>query len=116
MREHARRYSPTGRGSVRQKVWHRGSKDGDDRWILKGIGLVVTLATLVGCATSLWFGWKIRINLDALGHDKEVRRELSAINRELLTDREKLLAKERIEKEAAVIGLFPPSAKQIRRP
>ena len=116
MSGYVRIHSELGSVSGRQKVWTRRSRSVDNWQGLKSLGLLVTVATIFGCAASLWFGWQIRIGLDALAHDKEISRELSAINGKMMDSKEKLMLKERIEAEAAAIGLFLPSAKQIRRP
>ncbi len=112
IKDYAKRLSGSSAG--RQSIGRgRGRDEGK---MLKAVGLIVVSAMLVGVAVSFWLGWKIRADLDALSRDSRIRKQLTVVNRSLIAQRDELLTKEKIEEAAAHIGLYQPSAKQIRRP
>lgn len=115
IRDYSSRYPSIVR--EKQKVLGRrpGGPKGDNR-ITKIIGVVVTIAMIVGIATSFWFGWLVRNGLDELNESQAAKQELKGLNEKLVAQRDNLLSGDKIEAAAKELGLYPPSAKQIRRP
>lgn len=112
IKDYSRRYAKG--GAIRQNLpGRRGDAEGR---MLKAIGLIVVSAMLVGVAASLWFGWKIRTDLNELARDSRIREQLTLVNRDLNSRRDELMTKENIEEAAAELGLYQPTARQIRRP
>ena len=101
----------------KQKVYGRrpAGPDGKGR-VTKIIGLIVTVAMILGIAMSFWFGWLVRNGLDELAQSQTRRHELITSNEKLVAQRDNLLSREKIGAVAKDLGLYPPSAKQIRRP
>ncbi len=114
MRDYAKKYS--GAAGNRQKV--SGRRAGGSEWDgpYKIIGAVAVGAMLLGVAGSLWFGVALRDGLGRLDKGKQEKVELAAANVALSAERDALLQQEKMEAAAGRLGLFPPSAKQMRRP
>lgn len=113
--DYSKRYPSVVKG--KQKVTGRKYASPDDSGkLLKVIGVLVTIAMLLGISASVWFGWLIRAGLDELGGSQKTRQELTALNSNLVAQRNSLLTREKVEAAAKEIGLYPPTAKQIRRP
>ena len=83
---------------------------------LAAMGLALVAVMLLSVVACLWFGWRINHNLDRLARLRQEFTKESAINQELITRRDSLLTKKTITRKAAVLGLFPPTEKQLRRP
>lgn len=114
-RDYSKRYPSVVKG--KQRVAGRKYAGPDDsNKLLKVITVVVTIAMLLGVSASIWFGWLIRAGLDELGGSQKTRQEFTALNSKLVARRNSLLTREKIEAAAEKIGLYPPTAKQIRRP
>lgn len=75
----------------------------------------VATVILVSFVASLWFAWQINKNLGEFSRQQETFAREKEINTDLIARRDKLSAKENISKKAAVLGLFPPNDKQIRK-
>lgn len=114
MRDYAKKYSGSG-GSRQQISGRRAGGSGQER-PFKIIGAVAVVALLLGVVGSLWFGVALQDSLGKLDKGKQEKNELAAANVTLSTEKEALLRQEKIEAAAGRLGLFPPSAKQIRRP
>lgn len=116
IRDYSSRYPSVVHG--KQKVSGRKSAGprGDGRRVTKIIGVIVTVAMIVGIAVSFWFGWLVRNGLDELNEALAAKQELKGLNEKLVAQRDNLLSPEKIEASAKKLGLYPPSAKQIRRP
>lgn len=80
-----------------------------------GVGVPIILVMSVSVFASIWFGWRIDKDLGELALNRQGFAVETARNRELIARRDNLLAKESVIKKAAVLGLFPPTAKQIRK-
>ncbi|MEN8135975.1 MAG: hypothetical protein ABFS18_10660 [Thermodesulfobacteriota bacterium] len=80
-----------------------------------GLGLPIILVISLSVVASLWFGWKIDKGLGELARNRHEIVSETEVNSQLITRRDGLLAKENIVKKAAVLGLFPPTDKQIRK-
>jgi hypothetical protein len=91
-----------------------GRRKADDRlpW---GLGLPIILVISLSVGASLWFGWKIDKGLGELARNRHEITSETEVNLQLISQRDGLLAKENIVKKAAVLGLFPPTDKQIRK-
>ena len=105
-------------GAVRPVVGDRRrarpTKSGDGLpW---GIGAPIIVVMSLSVVASLWFGWQIDKGLGELSRNRQEFAIETEMNRELIARRDSLLAKENITKKAAVLGLFPPNDKQIRKP
>jgi hypothetical protein len=74
--------------------------------------MVITLSV----GTTLWFGWKIDRDLGALSRTQREMARATEINRDLIAKRNQLTTQENITRKAAVLGLFPPTGAQIRKP
>jgi len=114
MRDYAKIYS----GAVvsRQKVSGKRTGGSDREQPSKIIGAVTVVAMLLGVVSSLWFGVALRDGLGRLGKGQQEKAELVAANMTLVAEKDALLQQEKIEAAAGRLGLFPPSAKQMRRP
>jgi hypothetical protein len=109
-------------------VWHNNSHSqrifaGKNRprvargpllWRTVGAAIIVVL--LVGVASTLWFGNRIRTALDEIGKAKKIQTELVSREKELLSKRGRLLDRAHIEVVAKGLGLYPPGAGQKRTP
>ena len=115
IRDYSSRYPSVVHGKQKVKGRKSGSPPGSTR-ITKIVGLVITVAMIVGIAISFWFGWVVRNGLDELAGSQARRQELKAENGNLVAQRDHLLSREKIEATAKELGLYPPSARQIRRP
>lgn len=80
------------------------------------MGLALVAVMLLSVVACLWFGWRINHNLDRLARLRQEFTKERAINQELITRRDSLLTKKTITRKAAVLGLFPPTKKQLRKP
>ncbi|MGV1098065.1 hypothetical protein ACUUL3_01455 [Thiovibrio sp. JS02] len=114
MRDYSKKYSAV--VGSRQRVSGRNPRGPEQGGILKLVGVVAVVAMLVGVASSIWFGMALQAGLGKLDKSKQERQVLLTTNRLLSDEREALLRQEKIEMAAKVIGLYPPSEKQIRRP
>jgi len=114
VRDYAKKYS--GATGSRQKVSGRRAGGSDQERPFKIIGAVTVAALLLGVAGSLWFGVALQDRLGKLDKGRQEKNELAAANVTLSAEKEALLRQEKIEAAAGRLGLFPPSAKQIRRP
>lgn len=70
----------------------------------------------MGIITIIWFGRQIKISLDDIGRNKDIRHELYARNEQLVDQRKRLMTREHIEAAAKKQGLYARSAGQIRTP
>ncbi|MDF1577879.1 MAG: hypothetical protein RQ753_05855 [Desulfurivibrionaceae bacterium] len=80
------------------------------------IGVPIIMLMVVGIVTSVWFVWRIDKDLGELARNRQEFIAETEINRELTARRDSLLAPESIVRKAAVLGLFPPTDEQIRKP
>lgn len=112
--DYSRRYATVNKGrGMSGRHYFAGQKEGR---LGKAIGTMAVSSMILGIAVSFWFGWKIRTSLDDLSYEREVRQELTSVNRALVTESDRLKSRERIEKAAAGLGLHSPTARQLRRP
>ena len=82
----------------------------------KTVGALIIVSLIVGVASTLWFGNRIRTALDDIGKGKEIHTELISRNNELQARRGQLLDRAHIEAVAKGLGLYPPAAGQKRTP
>jgi hypothetical protein len=92
-------------------VRRRRSNDG----LPWGVGAPIILVMSLSVVASLWFGWRIDKDLGELARNRQELARETDMNRELTARRDSLLVKENIVKKAAVLGLFPPTDKQLRK-
>lgn len=115
MRDYSKR--SVGVTAGRQRVASKRSRGGDGRQVaFKLIGAVALVALLLAVGSSLWFGMALRDGLASLDRGKGERLALAAANTGLAEQREALLQQEKVQLAAGVLGLYPPSDKQLRRP
>jgi len=82
----------------------------------KTVGMLIIVSLIIGVASTLWFGNRIRTALDDIGEAKEIQIQLVNRNKELQTKRSQLLDRTHIEAVAKGLGLYPPTAGQKRTP
>lgn len=100
------------RMSSRPRTRAAGSEDG----LPWRIGVPMIMVMIVSVAASIWFGWRIDRDLGELSRNRREFINETEIGRELLLKRDSLRSRESIVKKAAVLGLFPPTDEQIRKP
>jgi uncharacterized protein HemX len=83
-------------------------------WNTIGAMLLVTL--VIGISSTFWYGWQIQMAWDDIGNSKAMNLELSNLTPQFTTQRDNLLSKNHMEKTARKLGLYPPTAEQIRYP
>lgn len=79
-------------------------------------GIPIILAMVFGVCASVWLGWKIDHGLAELSLQRQKYAVETENNQILVAERDRLMAKINITRKAAVLGLFPPNANQIRKP
>ena len=78
-------------------------------------GTIITL--IIGIVLlDIWLGWAINDASRSLAIGRNEYTQGQKFNQELVVKRNELMSRESIEKKAAVLGLFRPGKKQIRRP
>ena len=75
---------------------------------------VLASLALIALVAALGVAWGVRSGGVEMERQKRNNQELVQQNRELSEQRDQLLSRERIEEEAAKLGLFPPTANQVR--
>jgi len=105
-------HNHTHRQRIFAKKNRRHSTAGLVLW--KSVGVLLVIALLAGVTSSLWFGRQIRTALDDIGRGREIHAALISQNRELLAQKNRLLARSHVETVAKGIGLYPPKASQRR--
>lgn len=80
-----------------------------------GVGVPIILVMSISVFASIWFGWRIDKDLGELALNRQGFAIETERNRELISRRDNLLAQGNVIKKAAVLGLFPPTAEQIRK-
>ena len=100
----------------RQRIFARKNRRNSSAGLMlwKSVGVLLVIALMAGVSTSLWFGSQIRTALDDIGRGRELHAELVAQNRELLAQKDRLLARSHIEAAAKGMGLHPPNNGQTR--
>lgn len=86
----------------------------ESRIIVNVIGSMVVLSLLLGVGSTFWYGLRVRIALEQIAAGETMKQEQSARNLELVNQRDWRLSSEQMEQAAARLGLFPPSAEQLR--
>ena len=114
-KDYSQRYSLASGGKQRV-AGRRSPKVRPPQWMLKFVGVVVTLAMVSGMATSLFLGWAIRNGLDELSQSKSAFQEYSRLNQNLIAQRDDLSSQERVAAVVEKMGLRSPSPDQLRRP
>lgn len=82
----------------------------------KTVGTIIIISSAVGIITTIWFGRQIKISLDDIGRNRDIRHELAARKEQLVDQRRRLMSREHIEAAAKKQGLYSRSAGQIRTP
>jgi len=82
----------------------------------KTVGALIVIVLILGVASTLWFGNRIRTALDDIGEAKEIHTELLSRNNELQDRKSQLLDRAHIEAVAKGLGLYPPAVGQTRTP
>jgi cell division protein FtsL len=95
----------------------RNSRQLPSGWLLwKSVGAALVIALAVGVTSSIWVGGKIRTALDDIAKSQTQYSALAEKNKRLLAQQDRLLSRERVEAAAKNLGLYPPTADQLRRP
>lgn len=103
-------YKPEPRGRRRPRF------AGDDAGLPWVVGVPLILLITISVGVILWLGWKIDKDLGALARNRQELARATEVNRDLTARRDHLLAPENMSRKAAVLGLFRPTAAQIRKP
>lgn len=113
IQDYSQRYSVTGQ---RQKVRRHSATVSISKDVLlwKAMVVAVTVSIIIGVISSFWFGLQVERGLAELKSAKRVLLEDRLQTRALTAARNHLRDQGKIEAEAAKLGLFPPSAQQIR--
>lgn len=82
----------------------------------KTIGAMLLLTLLLGISSTLWFGLQVRVALDEIGSYSARNRQLRNNKELLVVQRDLMLTRKHIEKEAQKLGLRPPAKNQLRYP
>lgn len=77
-----------------------------------GVGMAAL--ALVVLLAGLWVAWLVRGGTNEMDRQQGKHQELVQQNHRLSEQREQLSDRERIEEEAAKLGLFPPEPGQLR--
>ncbi|ADH86182.1 hypothetical protein [Desulfurivibrio alkaliphilus] len=93
-------------------AWTSGREAG---LFLLGKAGPVPLALLVG-VLALWLAWSVHQGERAVEVEQLRQEELLQQHQELSRQRDELRSRERIEAEAARLGLQPPKKGQVQRP
>lgn len=83
-----------------------------ENWLLKGTGVIVTVAMLLGLISSYWFDANIRRGLDELGQLQQQQQEFRLRHDQMLARRNELLSRTYLVAAAEKLELFPITAKQ----
>lgn len=95
---------------------HRGRTTGAGDGLPWRIGVPMLMVMMMGVVASIWFAWRIEQDLGELSRNRRESIAATGVNRELTARRDSLLSRDSIVKKAAVLGLFPTTDEQIRKP
>lgn len=110
--DYARRYSPVLRS--RQKIVARGGYFQAGSASLRGaLGWTVASGLVVVLSCCFMLGIHLRRNETELMLQQASQRRLELVEQELVTQRDQLLSRPRIENAVKHMGLFSPAAEQI---
>lgn len=94
----------------------RGPRGSGGSWLAGvGVGQVLPALALVGLLLTLVLGWSLRGAQQQVAQEQARQQQLLSQHRELEQRRDDLQARERIELEAARLGLHPPGPGQVQR-
>ena len=80
------------------------------------VGVTILTIIFMGVMANIWLAWAVTDDRRSLVTSQDEYQQGSLFNRELIAQRDELLSRKNIERKAAVLGLFKPGKKQIRRP
>lgn len=86
----------------------------DDKLLLKTVGGMLLVVLTLGVGTSCWYGMRVRTAIDEIGRISLSNQELVQRQHELTNRKNILLQRDNLEKAAMQIGLFAPTARQLR--
>lgn len=116
MKDYGPPYQTAGK---RQKVAKRSSGRGrhpaEHRWLWRATGVLAMVILTIGLGVSLWFGYQINSGLDQLTVRQDRLQRLQERHDHLGRQRAGLLTQERIQAAARKMGLYPPTAEQVKR-
>lgn len=108
---------PVMRKQILQPKVYRKSQAAPGAWVMmKAVGLMVIVTLVLGVSSTFWYGWQIRSALNEIGDHQAVQKKLSAENKLLMAQRDRLMTRESIEAAAKKLGFYPPAPEQIRKP
>jgi len=79
-------------------------------------GTTILVLIVIGILANIWLGWAVSKDLGSLAVSRDEYRQGKLFNQELVARRDELLSSKIIERKAAVLGLFKPDKRKIRRP
>lgn len=112
---HPRRYV-SGLGGLQNVAVRREVREQRTERVFRMSGVVIVTVMILSVMASIWYGWRIGKGLGDLAWQRQEFTRNTGLNRELAGRRDDLLAPKMIVRKAAVLGLFPPSPKQVRTP
>jgi hypothetical protein len=80
------------------------------------VGVIILTLIAMGILVNVWLAWAVTKDSRSLAVSRNEHRQGKEFNRELVGQRDGLLSSKSIEKKAAVLGLFKPGKRQIRKP
>lgn len=83
-------------------------------FLFRAVGAMVVLTMLLGVGSTFWYGHQINLALGDIGRNELSRQELTSMNQQLISERNRLLARENMLVAASRVNLFPPSPGQLR--
>ena len=102
---------------VRRNASYRKLLGFNGTWMMwKSIGVMLVITMTIGVTSTVWFGWQIKTSLSNIGIERTIQHKITTENKQLAATRDRLLVREQIEAAAKKLGLFSPTARQLRRP
>lgn len=86
----------------------------DNLFIFKAVGIMVMLTMMIGVGSTFWYGRQMKLALADIGRNEVTQQELTNLNRQLTSKRNLLLDRGNLIAAASKVGVFPPSANQLR--
>ena len=101
----------------RQKVSRKSYQERNTiGWLSRATGILFSITLVVAVGMSFWLNWRIESGLEEMSRNSGTQKELHDSNNKLVAQRDLLSAEDSIAVAVRRMGLFSPSAGQIRRP
>lgn len=101
----------------RQKVSRKSYQERNTiGWLSRATGILFSITLVVAVGMSFWLNWRIESGLEEMSRNSGTQKELHDSNNKLVAQRDLLSAEDSIAVAVRRMGLYPPSAGQLRRP